>query len=58
MSDKTTDWFSKALTVVLFLAVFAAIFGLRLWIAGGHIHCVFAEDIGTCVAVSELDDRP
>lgn len=38
---------------LIFLAIAAGVFGIRLAITGGDVGCAFAQDPALCVAVKE-----
>lgn len=42
------------LAVLFWLALAAAVFGIRLWIADGEMRCVFSEDPALCATVGEV----
>lgn len=47
------DW-GKAIAYIIFVFVFvAAIVGIRFLIVQDHPECFWAQDVGTCMAISE-----
>lgn len=54
---KRFDWADAAVYVIvalLFVAIAAAVFLIRLWITGGDVSCAFSPDPALCAAVKSV----
>lgn len=54
-SRRNGDVIAIVLGWAIVILVVAAVFGLRLWIAGGDWGCMFSPDPALCVAVKGID---
>lgn len=54
---KPADWTTAAAYIIvtlIFVAIAAAVFLIRLWITGGDVSCVFSPDPALCTAVKSV----
>lgn len=51
MPGRRHDKFDTAAIIIFGLLLAAVVFGIRFWIAGGDIGCVFSADPALCIAV-------
>lgn len=56
-SRKPFDWTTAAAYVIvalIFIAIAAGVFLIRLWITGGDVSCAFSPDPALCTAVKSV----
>jgi len=49
--DAMATMFAYVIAVLIFIAICAVVFGIRLFITGGDIGCAFAQDPALCIAL-------